>query len=109
MPFSVALQQPRFAPDDTGDLGQWDEIVSGIANIASTAITAGTSYLTAKNQQTAALNRVATQAGTYLPYQTTTAPVQYAVQPSFTSSPMFLPLVAGLGLLLVVVLAGGKR
>lgn len=116
MPFSVALNQPRFAPGDDG-LGQWDDIISGITQIATAAVPVATAYITAQNQQTAVARTIAAQtAAGFTPYTGAfpqavpqTAPTMYAAPTSITSSPMFIPLVAGLGLLLIVVLAGGRR
>ena len=87
-----------------GGLGQWDEIISSIAKI-------GTAYVASRVQSTAATNNAAMvntlraqqaqqpQYGQVLPYQPT--PIM--------ASPLFIPLVGGLALILIATMMGGKR
>ena len=99
MPFSVALNQPRFASDDDGGMGDWSDVVGGIVDIAQSAAKVGVSYL--QSQQPTPAQAQA---------QVAAMQQYYAAQPSsFTSSPMFLPLVGGLGLLLFMTMRKGRR
>jgi hypothetical protein len=98
MPFSVALDQPRFSSGDDGGMGDWSDILT---NIVQGAAKVGTAYL-----QTQQPTQVQAQIRSgVLPSSI------YQAQPAsgLTSSPMFLPLVGGLGLLLVIALMKGKR
>jgi hypothetical protein len=97
MPFSVALQQPKFLPGDDGGLGDWSDIMTGIADIVGSAAKVGVTYM-----QTRPPTQVQTQIASLQASQ---------LQPvsSVTSSPMFLPVVGGLALLLVFVLTKGRR
>ena len=111
MPFSVALNQPKFAPGDMGGLGEWSDILSSIVDITKSAAQVGTAYLISKpttsptaQAQIAALQQ---QAGLPVPYSY--PPGYTAPSQSITASPMFWPLVGGLGLLLVAVVAKGRR
>jgi len=100
MPYSVALNQPRFDDADFGGMGQWDEIVSSIAQIGTTYLKSRIQTTTAQSNAAMAQNLAvlrAQQAATASPLS------------SITSSPVFLPLVGGLGLLLVVTMTRGRR
>jgi hypothetical protein len=97
MSSSVALNQPRFGYNDFGGLGQWDEIISSIAKI-------GTSYVTAYVQP--AVTSAATNAA--VANNLAVLRAQQAAVP-ITSSPYFIPLVGGLGLILIITMMGGKR
>jgi hypothetical protein len=111
MPFSVALNQPRFTPDDDGGLGQWAEIATGIA---SSLISVGGSFLTAKINTDAITKQIATQTqaakdlSAYQAQQQIQVAQVSAATP-ITSSPLFLPVIGGVAVLLFVMYKGGKR
>jgi len=88
-----------------GGLGQWDEIISSIAKI-------GTAYVTSRVQSTAASNNAA-MVNTLRAQQAQQQPqygqvLQYQPTP-IMASPLFIPLVGGLALILIATMMGGKR
>jgi hypothetical protein len=98
MPFSVALQQPKFAPGDDGGLGDWSDVLTGIANIAESTAKVGVAYLQSRPPALQTQTQIAAMQRSQL------QPVS-----SITSSPLFLPVVGGLALLLVFTLSKGRR
>lgn len=103
MPFSVAMNQPYFAPDDEGGMGQWEEIANSIAQIVSSGAQVATSYIKARVAPQVA-PQVISRPPAYTGAVSTTAPQVTQI----TQSPYFLPLVGGLGLVFVMMLMGKK-
>jgi len=104
----VALNQP--GEDYFGGMGQWEDIVSSIAKIGTAYVTSTLQPSATANQQTMANNLAMLRAQQGLP-ALPAQQVSYlpAVSTPITSSPFFIPLVAGLGVILIVMVMGGKR
>jgi len=90
-----------------GGLGQWDEIISSIAKI-------GTAYVTSQVQPRATTDQTMANNLAMLRAQQAQQQPQYGQMLQYPAtpimaSPLFIPLVGGLALILIATMMGGKR